>query len=439
MAPIFHENDDGAATALVQATQKLSLVTTELDRKFSQYRSVVPLLSNPDVLYLNSAFMPPSNLLVHQVLTNFAHEALHNPSPKAAWLSAVEDTRELVARYLKTDSSTISFTRDTSEGLSYFIRSVPLQAGDNVVLLDTEHPNHVYQWLSLRAMGLEVRLVPTIAEAERSGKVEAANAATFPPYVDDRTRVIGLSTIMFHSGQWNDVQDICSTYRPRGIHVLADLTQQVGFTEVDVRAMGVSAAAFSLHKGLNCPTGFGALYVDQQVLEELNPTPATVTFASLASKRSDFLASDGPIELHNSARRYEHWNQNISAAAATKAYLGFYLDTMGPKNVQDYLYHLGDELRKECKELGIQIVGPENRKEHAPHLYILDLSQPQWFELLKNNGAQVSPYRLGLRVSFGFYNSVDDVKRLVSILRRGIEMGLSTKGVDEGGKMMARI
>ncbi|KAJ3539031.1 hypothetical protein NM208_g5650 [Fusarium decemcellulare] len=339
MAPIIHENDDGAATALVLATQKLSLATTELDRKFSQYRSVVPLLSNPNVLYLNSTFMPLSNLLVHQALTNFAHEALHNLSPKAAWLSAVKDTRELVARYLKTDSSTISFTRDTSEGLSYFIRSVPLQAGDNVV-----------------------RLVPTIAEAERSGKVEAANAATFAPYVDDQTRVIGLSTIMFHSGQWNDVQDICSTYRPRGIHVLADLTQQARFTKVDVRAMGVSAAAFSLHKGLNCPTGFGALYVDQQVLEELNPTPATVTFASLASKRSDFLASEDPIELHNSARRYGHWNQNISASAAARAYLGFYLDTMGPKNVQDYLYRLGDELRKECKELGIQIVGARESK-----------------------------------------------------------------------------
>ncbi len=85
-----------------------------------------------------------------------------------------------------------------------------------------------------------------MADEQATGDVVAANAATFAPYVDDRTRAIGISSVMFHSGQWNDIRDICGVYRPKGIHVLVDCTQQVGFAEIDMKAMGCSAAAFSL-------------------------------------------------------------------------------------------------------------------------------------------------------------------------------------------------
>jgi hypothetical protein len=64
-----------------------------------------------------------------------------------------------------------------------------------------EYPNHAYQWMSLRPIGLEVRQVPTIAMAQEAGQVTAANAATFEPLVDDRTFAIGMSSVMFHSGQ----------------------------------------------------------------------------------------------------------------------------------------------------------------------------------------------------------------------------------------------
>lgn len=78
--------------------------------------------------------------------------------------------------------------------------------------------------MTLRSAGLEVRQIPTIPEPEKSGEVIAANAATFAPYVDERTIAIRLSSVMFHSGQWNDIGDICAAFRPRGIHVVADIT-----------------------------------------------------------------------------------------------------------------------------------------------------------------------------------------------------------------------
>lgn len=391
---------------------------------FSTFRSLVPLVADDKLTYLNASYQPPSNLIVHAAITKLASEGLYHPHPKPQWQAAVEDTRALVGRYINADPSSIAFTRDTTEGLGYFIRSLKVEPGDNVVVLDTEHPNHVYGWMTLRGAGVEVRQVPTIPEAQMTNKVTAATAETFAPYVDGRTRAIGLSSVMFHSGQWNDVAGICRAFRPRGVHVLADLTQQVGFAEVDVAAMGVSAAAFSLHKGLNCPTGFSALYVDPGYIRQNDPKPAIAGYGAVSNVRADLLVPPEEVVYHLTARRFEHLNLSLVGAAAAKAFLTFYLDSMGPTRVQEHLYRLGDALREECGDLGVNIVGPSNRKEHAPHLYILDLHDPRWMELLKESGVFVTPYRLGIRVSFGFYNNTSDVKKLAAALKAGVDCGL---------------
>ncbi|WYZ41277.1 hypothetical protein EsH8_V_000172 [Colletotrichum jinshuiense] len=419
MSPSAVQEHVDDVPALAKAASDLPL-----DADFSTFRSLVPLVADDNLTYLNASYQPPSNLIIHGAITKFTADALYSSHPKPQWQSAVEETRELVGRYINADSSSLAFTRDTTEALGCFIRSLKFAPGDNVVVLDTEHPNHVYGWMALRRAGLEVRQVPTIPEAEKTDKVTAANAATFAPYVDDRTRAIGLSSIMFHSGQWNDVADICKAFRPRGIHVLADLTQQVGFAEVDVQALGVSAAAFSLHKGLNCPTGFAVLYVNPDFIRDADPTPPIVGYGAVNNVRADLLVPSEDLVYHPSARRYEHLNLSLIGAAAAKAFLTFYLDSMGPRRVQEHLYRLGDVLRAECSSLGVKIVGPSVRKEHAPHLYILDLHDPRWMDLLKKSGVLVTPYRLGIRVSFGFYNNSADVKKLSSVLKAGIDAGL---------------
>ncbi|RTE73804.1 hypothetical protein BHE90_011761 [Fusarium euwallaceae] len=395
------------------------------DTKWSAYRRLVPLVDTDGYTYLNASFAPPSNLIVHDAITRYSNDALHSPSPKPEWQKTAVETRELIAKYINAPSpESVALTRDTTEGLNCFIRGMKFAPGDNVVILDSEHPNHAYGWMAMRAAGLEVRQVPTIPLAEKTGIVSAANADTFAPYVDDRTRAIGISSVMFHSGQRNDIAGISARYRPKGIHVLVDMTQQVGFAAVDVQALGLSAAAFGLHKGLNCPTGLAALYVDPKVIAETNPQPPIVGYGAVNNTRADLLVPSDDIIYHPNARRFEHLNVSLIATTAANAFLKFYLNEMGPGNVEERLYSLGDALRRECQDLGIDIVGPTSRKEHAPHLYILDVHDPRWTEHLRENHILITPYRLGIRVSFGFYNNLEDVKKLAAALKSGLEQGL---------------
>ncbi|KAI0165354.1 PLP-dependent transferase [Hypoxylon sp. FL1284] len=419
-------NDDVGGAGDASGEQK------RLADKFAVHRNLVPLVArNNDVLFLNAASAPPSNLIVHEALTRYSAEALYEEYPYGTlWRDRREAARQLVARCIGAESpSTVAFTRDTTEGIGSFLRCLRLDPGDNAVVLDTEHPNLVYGLLALRDdAGIEVRQVPTTTG--RDGRVAAADADTLRPYVDARTRVIGISSVSFDSGQRHDLAGICAAFRPRGIHVLADMTQHVGFAAADVRALGVSAAAFSLHKGLNCPTGLGALYVSPATLAALdNPTPPIVSMAAVRNLREDQLVrADEPLDLFPDARRFDHANMSLVAVCAAESFARFYLDVLGPADVEEHLYGLTAALARRAARLGVPLIEPAGRAGRAPHICVLGLEPAEWRTYLADcDGVRLTVNRLGVRVSFGFYSSLDDVGRFVEVLEGGLARGLSVR------------
>ncbi|KAK4076581.1 uncharacterized protein Triagg1_4184 [Trichoderma aggressivum f. europaeum] len=427
MAPSNTQDFETPNTHLINCQFSTSQPLTSAPEKeslFTIFRRLVPLVSNGKIIHLNAGFMPPSNMVVGDAISRFCSESLYHESPKPLWKQDTEQLRSLLARYLQTEPSSLAFVRDTTEGLGSFMHGLRFEKGDNVVVIDCEHPNQLYGWLSLREKGLQVRLVPTMAMVAKTGHIEAANANTFAPYVDGKTKAIGLSSVMFHSGQRNDVADVCAKFRPQGIHVLADLTQEVGFADVNIASLGVSAASFSMHKGLNTPTGIAVLYMDPEVVAELDPVPPLVGYGGIANMSEDAPLIEGPIEFHPTARRYEHTNMGWINAVCGRAFMEFYLDVMGPKNVENHLYAIGDHLRRTCKALGIEIIGPQNKKQHSPHLYVLQLQDDRWYAHMREAGVIVTKLATGIRVSFGFYNNVVDIDRLADVLRAGIAQGI---------------
>lgn len=208
--------------------------------------------------------------------------------------------------------------------------------------------------------------------------------------------------------------------------MLADLTQEVGFGAVDVGALGVSAAAFGLHKGLGCPTGLGALYVDPAVLGELKGTPPIVGAGAVANLRADLTvsAAAGPLEYHGSARRFEHLNVSLVAVHAARSALRFLLYDVGVEAVEAHLRALGRRVREGAARLGVPVVGEVEEEKRAPQATVLALRDERWMELLEKERIRVSAYRLGIRVSVGFYNNEADIDRLLEVLAKGKAAGI---------------
>ncbi|OAL45864.1 PLP-dependent transferase [Pyrenochaeta sp. DS3sAY3a] len=374
----------------------------------SKYRSFVPVVANPKITYLNASFQPPMNIRVKAALDQYLDEALNHPHPKPEWQKNTIEARRLLAEYLNVTAESLAFTRDTTEGLNLFQRSLKWEPGANIVVLDTEHPNQVYGWLALVGQGLEVRRVP-------AGHLSFADASTFAPQVDERTIAIGFSSIMFHNGQLNNIEDICTTFRPKGVHVLVDMTQHVGVAPIDLRAWNVSAAAFGCHKGLGCPTGLGALYINPEVLTELKPTPPIVGAGAIANLPGTLLA-DPEVQYHATSQRYEHLNVNLMGTAALKASLKLLLHDIGISRVEQHLRTLGHWLTLQCEKAGVGIAGSAVSSQRAPHVYVLRLLDARWKDHFDSDNVYVSQYRDGVRSARDSFTSVFDIRRLSMIL-----------------------
>lgn len=381
--------------------------------RIQSFRKQVPLVEkNENITFFNLSFQPPMNSIVANTINEYVDWGLYNPNPKPLWQQKAEETRELVAKYLNASSSdSIAFTRDTTEGLNLFQRSMHFQPGDNVVLLDGEHPNHGFGWISLQEAGLEVRLIP-------SKDIYYADASTFEPYVDEKTKAIGISSVMFHSGQLNNVKDICDKFRPENIHVLVDMTQQVGLSSIDVQELNVSACAFACHKGLSCPTGLGVLYVAPDVLPQLKNVPPIVGAGAIENLDANLLVNLNPIYF-STARRFEHLNKSLITTLCLNNYLSFLMD-IGFENIEQYLRELGKLLVDELSKLGVTIIGSKDPKKRSTHSYVAKILNPEWDAFLKSEGVYASQYRDGIRLSLGLYNNAADISRLANTIKKGV-------------------
>lgn len=370
------------------------------------------------MLYLDSAHQTPLAGSVRAALNDFYAEGHETAGPKPVWLRRVEQTRERVAKFLNAAPSEIAFTKNTSEGLNIAANGVPLEAGDNVLMIEGDHPNNAYAWLNLRRKGVEVRFIRLATEV--------ATADTFAPHVDSRTRVISLSHVTFHAGHRHDVGSIGKLCQQHGIYLIVDAMQSVGVLPVDVKKMEISVLAAGCHKGLLVPQGLGILYV-KDGLDDLQPT--YLAMASLANPPADYIARSDELALRKDAGRFELGNLNLADLHALNASIDL-ISRVGVGNIEQHVLTLGDRLIEHMDAQGIRLVGPRTR-ENRSHIYVLDLPVAEWSEYFAQNQVRVSPERDGIRISFAMFNTIEEVDQLAEIIRRRRSKADQARGVEQ--------
>lgn len=379
------------------------MIATE---KLASVREQFPVTKRQ--LYLDSAHQTPLSLPVRDALYSFLTEGYEMAGPKPVWVRRVEQTRANVARFFNASPSEIAFTKNTSEGLNIAANAVPLEAGDNVVLIEGDHPNNAYAWLNLKRKGVEVRFVPLKDN-------EIATAKTFEPFIDERTKVVTLSHVTFHAGQVHDLASIGKLCKDRSIYLVVDAMQSVGVIPVDVKALNISVLAAGTHKGLLVPQGLGVLYVADG-LDELRP--AYLAMSSMLNPPADYIARQEDMAVRKDALRFEFGNVNLPDLHALDAAIKL-IESVGVSNIQKHVTELGDQLLSELDELDLKVVGPRERGQRN-HIYVLDLPVQKWADHFARNDVRVSPERGGIRISLAMFNTVDDIKRLVDVIHTGL-------------------
>jgi selenocysteine lyase/cysteine desulfurase len=154
------------------------------------------------------------------------------------------------ARVLGADPSDVALTGSTTDGCNTVLAGLDLQAGDQVVTSDEEHPGLLAPLGRLRRRGIEVVVAPfsQIAEA-----------------VTSKTRLVACSHVSWVNGKVVDTEALTAT----GVPFLLDAAQALGAVPVDVGALGCAFYAGSGQKWLCGPEGSGALFVRRDMLDEL--------------------------------------------------------------------------------------------------------------------------------------------------------------------------
>jgi cysteine desulfurase/selenocysteine lyase len=369
-----------------------------------KYRSLFAVTDR--CAYLNHAALGPLPRAAVERVREVAEQLAADPDE--GWmgrLAEAERVRGLAATLLGArEKHEVAFVANTSDGLSVVAGGLDWREGDNVVGAEGEFPSNVYPWMNLGSRGVEFRMAP-----ERHGRIEPTELFAL---VDDRTRVVALSWVEFATGFRHDLERIGRFCRERGVLFVVDAIQGLGALGIDVERDHVDVLAASAHKWLLGGEGIGLLYVSDRVVDRLEP--ARVGWTSV---RDWIKWSRYDLRLREGAGRFECGTLNTLGIHALGASLGMLLE-IGIPSVEARVRELTDRVVDGLAERGFEIVSSRaggewsgivaaTHAEREPH---------EMVKVLRERGV-VAAHRSGrLRVSPHFYNSDEDIARLLNAL-----------------------
>ncbi|MCJ9690556.1 aminotransferase class V-fold PLP-dependent enzyme [Rhizobium sp. PRIMUS64] len=365
--------------------------------------------------YLDSGFQTPMSKPVKDALETFIREGYETAGPKSVWIDRMEQTRAKVAGLLNAIPEEIAFTKNTSEAMNIAANALPLKAGDNVLMIHGDHPNNAYAFLNLKKKGVEIRAIPM---------TEVVNADSFRPYIDANTKAVSMSQVTFHAGHRFDIAGVGQLCKEKNLYYVLDIMQAVGVVPINAKKVSATFIGCGTHKGLLVPQGLGLLYWDRTRTEL---EPAYLAAISLANPPADFIARPDDMAPAPTAGRFELGNFNLPAIQALGAALDL-INELGVEKIQAHCFDLGDRLIAGLDELGVGLVGPSDRANRAPHIYVATLPADEWIDYFTSKNVRVSPERDGVRISLAMFNTEADIDRFLAVVKeRNSSTGRSSR------------
>ena len=288
---------------------------------------------------------------------------------------------------------------NTATGINAAANSLPLRAGDNVLVLEGDYPANIYPWLNLAPRGILVKMVP-----QHEGGLDLGRLAA---RIDARTRAIALSTVQFASGFRNDLEAVGGLCREHDLYFVVDAIQSLGAFPLDVRACNIDFLACGAQKWLLAAPGGGFLYCRRERLPELQLGAYVGTLSTVDPL--NFL--DYNFTLQDSAERFNLGTTPLLAVAALHASLGL-LQEVGIDRIAARILALTDLLADDLVRRGYAIRS-NWAPEHRSGIVIVEVPEPQAAcARLLDAGVVTSARGAGLRVAPHFYNSEEDVLRV---------------------------
>ena len=353
----------------------------------------------------HAAVAPISGRAQHALAEWAADMAANGDAFLNRWEQRVEAVRGLFGRLLNADPQDIAFAKNTSEGIGFVAEGFPWQAGDNLVTAAEEYPSNLYAWMNVAFRGVTMKTVPS-----RDGRILIDDIISA---IDDRTRLVSLSSVEFASGFRNDLMAIGEFCRKRGIFFFVDAIQSLGAFPLDVQATPIDALAADGHKWLLGPEGAGVFYLRRDWVERLHTNG--VGWNSVIGCHN-FGEVDFRLKPH--AGRWESGSLNVAGITALGASLEMLLN-IGVPTICERVLELTDYLCEQVERAGFEVYSSRQGadKSNIVSLMVPEGSPRQIVRDCRAQGIVINQRAGRLRVSPHCYNTREELDRLVQALR----------------------
>ena len=398
-------------------------------RDWSAIREEFPILreqthGRPLIYFDNAATTQKPRAVLDAVRRYYEHDnanvhrGLHTLSARAT--EAYERARQTVADYIgAATADEIVFTRGTTESINLVAQAWGekfLRSGDVILLTEMEHHSNLVPWqLLAERIGAQLRFVPV----RDDGSLDLERLSSF---LTPAVKLFAFTHISNSLGTINPVAELCRKARDIGAITVVDAAQSAGHKPVNVQEIGCDFLAFSGHK-MCAPTGIGALYGRAEVLGSLPPWHGGgEMIVSVTLEKSSF---------KKAPHRFEAGTPNIAGAIGLAAAID-YIEKIGRAAIFEHDSELTHYALERFNELpGMRALGPSGERGaivgfvmDAAHPHDLTTFADQYGLAMRGGHHCNQPLmrRLGVtgttRASFYFYNTKDEIDRMIEILQK---------------------
>ena len=294
---------------------------------------------------INAANLCPSFRSVAETVdmltANIDHDCSSNNRGKFNGLLA--RSRSLIADQLNVSSDEIALVRNTSEANNIINNGLHLEAGDEILLWDQNHPTNNVAW-DVRAARFDLTVKKVSTPQNPSSVDELVN--TFSSQFGSRTKVLSLTHVSNVSGIKLPIAELVAAAHARGIYVHVDGAQVWGAMSLDLKELDVDSFSASAHKWYMGPKEVGLLYVKAANIDRIW---ANVIAPGWGSKVATTLVG---------ARKFESLGQRDDAALAALGDAAILHNNISPKRIEQRVVQLAQRLKSGIHALGLELVTP---------------------------------------------------------------------------------
>lgn len=374
-------------------------------RSWADYRCEFPVFER--TTYLNSCSLGALGTRVRDAVSRFLDlwSAWGASAWYGPWWEEMETLRASIARLIGASPAEVALHPSITNALSSVAGCFDYRTRPRVVVADIDFPTTAYQWLARRSRGVEVVFV-------HSPDGLGVPLEEFERAIDERTQLVATSHVYFQSGEVQDIAALARLAHAQGAYLLVDAYQSVGQLPVDVHTAGVDFLVTGGLKWLLGGPGSAYLYARGDLHPQLHPTTA-----GWFAHRDQFAFDITHLEYADDARRLQGGTPSVAALYAGRAGLD-YVHEIGPERIRDRQVELTSALVAGLRDLRLT---PRVRAGAPVPAGIVTVPVPHpesAVRALREEHTIIDARPGVIRISPYFYNTVADLERALTVLRR---------------------